>query len=121
MQLFHRKTTTRLEAGCPISALGIEEAALQRIKDMSLKNSVVARFRQVSEAWVPGLKESVGERVAEVRGLFDELNRSLASKALPEGRRERVCDLVLEQKSRLAAQGRKVLGADSSPRSQEER
>ncbi|SDX64858.1 hypothetical protein [Marinobacter mobilis] len=74
---------------------------------MSLKNSVVARLRQVSGEWVPGLKESIGGQIDAVRARFDQLNRSLASKALPEGRRERVRDLVLEQKARVAGQKRK--------------
>lgn len=74
---------------------------------MSLKSTVVARFRQVSGEWVPDLKESIGGRIEEIRARFDQLNRSLASKALPEGRRERVRDLVLEQKARVAGQKRK--------------
>lgn len=76
---------------------------------MSLKDSVVAGVRRVSEDLIPNMKASVGERIAELRTRVDEINCSLASKALPEGRRERVRNMVLDQKAALAAQKRKAV------------
>lgn len=86
---------------------------------MSLKDSVVEGIRRVSEDLVPGVKASVGGRIEELRTRFDEINCSLASKALPEGRRESVRNLILERKSALAVQKRKAVrvvsgGAQSS-------
>ncbi|SFM42961.1 hypothetical protein [Marinobacter zhejiangensis] len=77
---------------------------------MSLKDSLISRIRQVSDDWVPGVKSSLADRMEHIRTRMDALNCSLASKALPEGRRERVRDLVLDQKAMLAAGSRKVVG-----------
>lgn len=84
---------------------------------MSFTESVVSGVRRLSEEIAPGVAGALGERVSKLRTRFDELNRSLASKALPECRRERVKNLVLEQKAAVASQRRRAMRVVRSSRS----
>ncbi|MDX1754724.1 MAG: hypothetical protein R3175_01535 [Marinobacter sp.] len=76
---------------------------------MSLKEAVLSKVRHMSEDVVPGVKAALDERVERLRERIDEINCSLASKALPESRRERVRNLLLEKKAAVASQKRKAM------------
>lgn len=76
---------------------------------MSLKETVLANVRRLSEEVIPGVKTALEERVGQIKERVDEINCSLASKALPEARRERVRTMLLEQKAAVASRKRKAM------------
>ncbi|MDC0663859.1 hypothetical protein [Marinobacter sp. SS21] len=76
---------------------------------MSLKETVLGNVRRLSEEVVPGILTAVDERVGQLKERIDEINCSLASRALPAARRERVKTLLLEQKAAVASQKRKAM------------
>ncbi|MHA7853180.1 hypothetical protein [Marinobacter shengliensis] len=67
---------------------------------MSLKDNLVVRFEKVVGRLVPYLEESW----RDVRVKLDDLNRSLASQAIPNERRDKVSELALRQKGEQAGQ-----------------
>ncbi|MGP9834290.1 hypothetical protein [Marinobacter sp. NSM] len=67
---------------------------------MSLKDKLVVRFEKVAGRLVPYLEESW----RDVRVKLDDLNRSLASQAIPGERRAKVSELALRQKGEQAGQ-----------------
>ncbi|TNE94870.1 MAG: hypothetical protein EP328_10725 [Gammaproteobacteria bacterium] len=71
---------------------------------MKLKDVIQGRFEKVSEELLPQLLDTWGD----LQRRLDELNCSLANRAVPETRRSRVSELSLQQKASRAGQG----GAD---------
>lgn len=69
---------------------------------MPLKDSLRFRFEKLADDVVPRLLESWGD----VQKRLDDLNCSLADRAVPEHRRGRVSELSLQAKARQAGQGR---------------
>ncbi len=66
--------------------------------------SVRAKLRQGIEKFSEGVVPGVVSGVQGVRQRLERLNRSLASKAIPEDRRQRVGELSLRQKAEQAGQ-----------------
>lgn len=78
---------------------------------MSLKESLQQWAGKVSGELIPGAIEEVGRRREIIRERWDNLNRSLAERALPDSRRDNVSELSLRQKAMRA--GQKAAGASS--------
>lgn len=68
---------------------------------MSFRESLQRTFRRLSGA---GALENAGRRIGELGRRLDDLNCSLAERALPEDRKSRVSELSLNRKARLAGQ-----------------
>lgn len=67
---------------------------------MSLKDSLWTRLETLTDEMTPRLLERWGD----VQRRLDELNCSLANRAVPEDRRSRVSELSLRQKAEQAGQ-----------------
>lgn len=72
---------------------------------MSLKDSLRLRFEKLTDDVVPQLLESWGD----LQKRLDDLNCSLANRAVPEDRRSRVSELSLQEKAQRAGQDRPAL------------
>ena len=79
---------------------------------MALKDSLRIRFEKLADGVVPQLVDSWGD----LQKRLDDFNCSLANRAVPEDRRDRVSELSLEEKARRAGQDRAVKGASKVPR-----
>lgn len=84
---------------------------------MSLKDSLNRQLHRLSTDYVPAVVRSVEGRLERFRTSWDELNRSLASRALPDDRKSRVGRLALDHKASKAGQGRRAQKAGESARS----
>ncbi|AXS82452.1 MULTISPECIES: hypothetical protein [Marinobacter] len=69
---------------------------------MSLKDSLRHRLEKLTDDVVPQLLETWGD----LRKRLDDLNCSLANRAVPEDRRSRVSELSLQEKAKQAGQNR---------------
>lgn len=78
---------------------------------MTLKDSIWLGFSRISNGWLPAARESADRKLMELRERLDEINCSLANKALPEDRRSRVCEMALHHKASVARQRRGKLKA----------
>ncbi|PPI86072.1 hypothetical protein KEHDKFFH_01755 [Marinobacter maroccanus] len=74
---------------------------------MALKDSLRLRFEKLADDVVPQLLESWGD----LQKRLDDLNCSLANRAVPEDRRSRVSELSLQEKAQEAGQDRPVVRA----------
>ena len=74
---------------------------------MALKDSLRLRFEKLADDVVPQLLDSWGD----LQKRLDDLNCSLANRAVPEDRRSRVSELSLQEKAQQAGQGRPVVRA----------
>lgn len=74
---------------------------------MALKDSFRLRFEKLADGVVPQLLDSWGD----LQKRLDDLNCSLANRAVPEDRRSRVSELSLQEKAQQAGQDRPVLRA----------
>ncbi|WP_372997037.1 hypothetical protein [Marinobacter sp.] len=74
---------------------------------MALKDSLRLRFEKLADDVVPQLLDSWGD----LQKRLDELNCSLANRAVPEDRRSRVSELSLQEKAQQAGQNRPALRA----------
>ncbi len=83
---------------------------------MTFRETFNRRFQRLSTEYVPAVMAAMEERVQRLRTSWDELNRSLANRALPEDRKSRVGRLALDQKASRAGQSKpagKVAGASN--------
>ena len=71
---------------------------------MSLKESLRQWAGKVTDELIPGAIEEAGRRRNELSNRWDNFNRSLAERALPESRRDKVSELSLRQKAVRAGQ-----------------
>jgi hypothetical protein len=71
---------------------------------MALKDSLRLRFEKLADDVVPQLLDSWGD----LQKRLDDLNCSLANRAVPEDRRSRVSELSLQEKAQQAGQDRPV-------------
>ncbi|NMT64750.1 hypothetical protein [Marinobacter orientalis] len=71
---------------------------------MSLRDSLQQTLRRFSGEMLPDAFENAGHRIDRLRKHLDNLNCSLAEKALPEDRKARVSELSLDHKARQAGQ-----------------
>jgi len=67
---------------------------------MALKDSLRLRFEKLADDVVPQLLDSWGD----LQKRLDDLNCSLANRAVPEDRRSRVSELSLQEKAQQAGQ-----------------
>jgi len=74
---------------------------------MALKDSLKLRFEKLADDVVPQLLDSWGD----LQKRLDDLNCSLANRAVPEDRRSRVSELSLQEKAQQAGQDRPVVRA----------
>lgn len=74
--------------------------SVAEIKTMTLKKQFLLRI----EAWAGQLGPVLEETWRDARQRLDELNRSLASHAVPGERRKQVSELALRSKGRQAGQ-----------------
>ncbi|SNC67107.1 hypothetical protein SAMN04487881_1831 [Marinobacter sp. es.048] len=74
---------------------------------MALKDSLRLRFEKLADDVVPQLLDSWGG----LQKRLDDLNCSLANRAVPEDRRSRVSELSLQEKAQQAGQDRPVVRA----------
>lgn len=74
---------------------------------MALKDSLRLRFEKLADDVVPQLLDSWGD----LQKRLDDLNCSLANRAVPEDRRSRVSELSLQEKAQQAGQNRPAIGA----------
>lgn len=74
---------------------------------MARKNSLRLRFEKLAYNVVPQLLDSWGD----LQKRLDDLNCSLANRAVPEDRRGRVSELSLQEKARQAGQTRPAIRA----------
>ncbi|MBW0146785.1 hypothetical protein [Marinobacter arenosus] len=72
---------------------------------MSFKDSIQGRLEKLAHEVVPQLLDTW----KDVQKRLDDLNCSLANRAVPEGRRSKVSELSLRQKAERAGQGRSNL------------
>ena len=79
---------------------------------MALKDSLRLRFEKLADDVVPQLLESWGD----LQKRLDDLNCSLADRAVPEDRRSRVSELSLQEKAQQAGQDRPVVRAVKTAR-----
>lgn len=75
---------------------------------MSLKDSFNRQLHRLSTDYLPAAVRSVEGRLEQLRSSWDDLNRSLASRALPDDRKSRVGRLALDRKASKAGQGRRA-------------
>lgn len=80
---------------------------------MSLKESLQGKLIKITDDVLPHLQESL----ADIRKRLDNLNSSLASRAIPEQRRSRVQELAIQEKAQQAGQGAKAGKPASGKRS----
>lgn len=78
---------------------------------MTFREALNRRFQRLSTEHMPAVVAAVGDRVQRLRASWDELNCSLAARALPEDRKGRVGRLALDQKASKAGQGKASLKA----------
>ncbi len=71
---------------------------------MSLKESLQGKLIKITDELLPHLQENL----ADIRKRLDNLNSSLASRAIPEHRRSRVQELAIQEKAQQAGQGAKA-------------
>lgn len=69
---------------------------------MALKDSLRLRFEKLADDVVPHLLDGWGD----LQKRLDDLNCSLANRAVPEERRSRVSELSLQEKAEQAGQDR---------------
>lgn len=69
---------------------------------MTLKDSIWLGISRISNGWLPAARENADRKLMGLRERLDEINCSLASKALPEDRRSRVSEMALHHKASLA-------------------
>lgn len=69
---------------------------------MSLKDSLRGRLEKLADEVIPQLLGTWGD----VQKRLDDLNCSLANRAVPECRRSRVSELALRRKAEQAGQGK---------------
>ena len=74
---------------------------------MALKDSLRLRFEKLADDVVPQLLDSWGD----LQKRLDDLNCSLANRAVPEDRRSRVSELSLQEKAQQAGQNRPAIRA----------
>jgi hypothetical protein len=74
---------------------------------MTLKDTLRLRFEKLADDVVPQLLDSWGD----LQKRLDDLNCSLANRAMPEDRRSRVSELSLQEKAQQAGQDRPVVRA----------
>ncbi|MCD1648096.1 hypothetical protein [Marinobacter adhaerens] len=74
---------------------------------MALKDTLRLRFEKLADDVVPQLLDSWGD----LQKRLDDLNCSLANRAVPEDRRSRVSELSLQEKAQQAGQDRPVVRA----------
>jgi hypothetical protein len=74
---------------------------------MALKDTLRLRFEKLADDVVPQLLDSWGD----LQKRLDDLNCSLANRAVPEDRRNRVSELSLQEKAQQAGQDRPVVRA----------
>ncbi|MBU2955220.1 hypothetical protein [Marinobacter sp. F3R08] len=72
---------------------------------MAFKDSLRLRYERLADDVVPQLLESWGK----LQKRFDDLNCSLANRAVPEERRSRVSELSLQEKAYQAGQDRQTV------------
>ena len=70
---------------------------------MSLKDSLQGRLEKLAEEMVPQLLDTWRH---DVQKRLDDLNYSLAHRAVPEHRRPNVSELALKHKAEQAGQGK---------------
>jgi hypothetical protein len=78
---------------------------------MSLKDSLRNRLEKLTDEVVPQLRESWGD----LQKRLDDLNCSLANRAIPEERRSRVSELSLQEKAQQAGQNRPEMKVVRAP------
>ena len=78
---------------------------------MALKDSLRLRFEKLADDVVPQLLDSWGD----LQKRLDDLNCSLANRAVPEDRRSRVSELSLQEKAQQAGQNRPAGRAVKTP------
>ena len=86
--------------------------ARENLKTMALKDSLRLRFEKLADDVVPQLLDSWGD----LQKRLDDLNCSLANRAVPEDRRSRVSELPLQEKAQRAGQDRPVPRAEKATR-----
>ena len=74
---------------------------------MALKDSLRLRFEKLADDVVPQLLDSWGD----LQKRLDDLNCSLANRAVPEDRHSRVSELSLQEKAQQAGQNRPAIRA----------
>ncbi|TYC58088.1 hypothetical protein FMN52_16255 [Marinobacter sp. BW6] len=74
---------------------------------MAFKDSLRLRFEKLADDVVPQLLDGWGD----LQKRLDDLNCSLANRAVPENRRSRVSELSLQEKAEQAGQDRPVVRA----------
>ncbi|MBW4933737.1 hypothetical protein [Marinobacter sp. F4206] len=79
---------------------------------MSLKDSLQGRLEKLADEVVPQLLGTW----KDLQKRLDDLNCSLANRAVPEKRRSKVSELSLRQKAEQAGQGRASLKVVKRPR-----
>ncbi len=79
---------------------------------MTLKDSLKLRFEKLADDVVPQLLDSWGD----LQKRLDDLNCSLANRAVPEDRRSRVSELSLQEKAQQAGQDRPAVRAVQTSR-----
>ena len=79
---------------------------------MALKDSRKLRFEELADDVVPQLLDSWGD----LQKRLDDLNGSLANRAVPEDRRSRVSELSLQEKAQRAGQVRPIVRAVKTSR-----
>lgn len=77
---------------------------------MAFKDTFRLRFEKLADDVVPQLLESW----ADLQKRLDDLNCSLANRAVPENRRGRVSELSLQEKAKQAGQNRPAIRAVKS-------
>jgi len=70
---------------------------------MSLKDSLQGKLGKMTDDVLPQLQATW----ADIQRRLDNLNCSLANRAVPEQRRSRVQELSIQEKAEQAGQGRK--------------
>ena len=83
---------------------------------MTFREALNRRFKRLSTEQVPAVMAAMEDRIQRLRASWDELNCSLAARALPEDRKGRVGRLALDQKASKAGQGKASLKAAGAPK-----
>ncbi len=76
------------------------------------RSALKLRFEKLADDVVPQLLDSWGD----LQKRLDDLNCSLANRAVPEDRRSRVSELSLQEKAQQAGQDRPVVRAAKTSR-----
>lgn len=79
-------------------------------------SSRLSDLTRLSDKLAPSLRDAVNERIEDLQKRLDELNRSLADKAVPRDRKAKVDRMALSEKARQAVQERplKVVAGQAS-------